>query len=54
MDDLYDEFGNYIGPDADSDEDAGMNDVEDRPDTPLVSPCPTRLPVAPSQDALLG
>ena len=36
-DDLYDEFGNYIGPDADSDDDGAVNDVEDRPDTPMVS-----------------
>jgi U5 small nuclear ribonucleoprotein component len=37
--DLYDEFGNYIGPDVDSDDgrdDEAMNDVEDRPDTPMV------------------
>ena len=37
---LYDEFGNYIGPDNESDDgdvDVG-NDVEDRPDTPLVWP----------------
>jgi U5 small nuclear ribonucleoprotein component len=29
MDELYDEFGNYIGPDLESDEDEGMDeDVE--------------------------
>ena len=40
---LYDEFGNYIGPDVESDDDRGMhddddddNDVIDRPDTPIV------------------
>ena len=42
--DLYDEFGNYIGPEIDSDDgrDEAEVDVEDRPDTPLVRTQPRR------------
>ena len=54
-DELYDEFGNYIGPDVDSDDgrDAPDNDVDDRPDTPLVrhSPVLNRNPSHDMQSA---